>query len=202
MEQVGWLSPGGVWCDLIVRLKNLSSSSSSSSHKAHAGGSLGDAVPTPRSGEWLVLQLLGPADLANGPEPPGGWSSSSSSGGSSSCEAAVDQLVQQLSSSSCGCFAHGSSQLGHPKRSLMAYATGSAKRQLALLKGAGWRVAVVPFHELHPVSVQQQQQQEAGQAGDTESKRDVSSCDASACKQYVAAVLKEHCGDVGGLLVV
>jgi hypothetical protein len=198
MEQVGWLSPGGVWCDMIVRLKNLSSSSSSSSssHEAHAGGSLGDAVPTPRSGEWLVLQLLGPGDLTNGPEPAGGWSSSSSSSSSSSQEA-VDQLVQQLSSS-CGCFAQGSSQLGHPKRSLMAYATGSAKRQLALLKGAGWRVAVVPFHELHPVSVQQQ---EAGQAGDAESRRDVSSCDASACKQYVVAVLKEHCGDVRGLLV-
>jgi hypothetical protein len=155
-----------------------------------------------RPGEWLVLQLLGPADLSNGPDPVGGWSSSSSSS-SSSYEAAVDQLVQQLSSS-CGCLAQGSSQLGHPKRSLMAYATGSAKRQLALLKGAGWRVAVVPFHELHPVSVwqqqQQQQQQQAAQArvaSDAESWHD----DASTCKQYVAAMLKEHCGDIPGLLV-
>ncbi|WIA21730.1 hypothetical protein OEZ85_000895 [Tetradesmus obliquus] len=190
-HQVGWLGPGGLWCDLIVRLRRASSSvagdhssssssSSSSSGEACADGLMGGVLPTAGWDEWLVLQLLGPGDLANGPEAPGGWSSSSSSSSSGSHEAAVNQLAQQLSRSS-GCFLQGTSALGHAKRSLMAFATGSAKRQLALLKGAGWRVAVVPFHELHVTSAQQQE------VGHVAADAEVSGRSVSACRFHRSA---------------
>jgi hypothetical protein len=88
----------------------------------------------------------------------------------------------------------------------MAYATGSAKRQLALLKGAGWRVAVVPFHELHLGFVQQQQQQQQQQSGPAKcgsnsNSHGSSRGNASTCKQFVADLLKEQCGDVAGFLL-
>jgi hypothetical protein len=177
-----------------------SSSSSSSRSSGEAQARLqGDAMPAARSDEWLVLHLLGPADLANGPEPAGGWSCSSSSI-SSNYEAAVEQLAQQLGSS-CGCFLQGSSALGHAKRSLMAYATGSGKRHLALLKSAGWRVAVVPFHELHVLRKSQQAPAalqnltgvaDAAQHGSTGGC--VDSRGGNSLLQYVAAVLREQCG--------
>lgn len=59
----------------------------------------------------------------------------------------MDALCEQLAAA-CGCFNEGTSALGHPKRSLLKYATSGAKRQLTLLKELGVAVVVVPFHEL------------------------------------------------------
>jgi hypothetical protein len=109
-------------------------------------------------------------------------------GSSQSYSSAVELLGQQIAGS-CGCFAQGTSALGHPKRSLLKAASGGARRQLTLLKGLDMPVVVVPFFELTgSQDDDQQQQQQQQQLGS-----DVS-CQAgnSNALRYVQAVLKEH----------
>jgi hypothetical protein len=108
-------------------------------------------------------------------------------GSTQSYSSAVGLLGQQLAGS-CGCYAQGTSALGHPKRSLLKAASGGAKRQLTLLKGLGMPVVVVPFFELTGSLDEEQQQQQQQQLTSTVR----SQAGNSNALQYVQAVLKDH----------
>jgi hypothetical protein len=109
----------------------------------------------------LALLLLGPADLSAGPLPAGGWAvhdSGSGSGPSAKAistegllpAAALTQLAEQLAVSA-GAHVRGArsgSSAGHPARRLLAHASGSARRNVALLRSDVPQSALVPFHEL------------------------------------------------------
>jgi hypothetical protein len=85
----------------------------------------------------------------------------------------VESLGEELAAR-CGCFADGSSALGHAKRGLLKAATNGAKRHLSLLKGIGGPLVVVPFFEL------------SGGGGGG----------GAVAQAYVRACLAEHCGGV------
>lgn len=189
------MTPDGFWCDVVVQVYGSSSSSIEQQQQQCEP----DLQATSAS-DWIVIQLLSPADLDNGKfatvtssdkpqnnKSPQSQSDRQNNSQSSSADKAVDQLAHQLAEK-CGCYALGNSSLGHARRKLLEYATGAAKRRVSMIKG--YRVAVVPFYELHLAAAAAASKVAANPAGGATT----TAAGSDGTMQYVLAVLQQQCG--------